>query len=272
MKVLITGSNGMLGSAILDYATRKKFDIKTLTRDLLNFSNRRDLQQVIQDFSPDAIIHCAANTNVELCEKEPLKCYEGNVALTELLLNASYGLDCSFVFISSTGVYGQGKSEPYHEYDPTLPTTHHHRSKLLAENIVLRSNFRSLVIRTGWLFGGEISSPKNFVINRLKDMKKSDGELFSNNNQVGNPTWVNDVSKQIFTLLDTKNCGIFNCVNGGVASRYDYVAEIAKLSGLDVKVSPVGSDSSELLRYQTMNRRLMKKPVCMGLKICLTGK
>ena len=252
MNLLITGSGGMLGSAIVKLAKSKGCKVRALTRDELKFGSLQNLKKLIREFSPDVVMHCAANTNVELCEKDPDTCYKDNTALTDLLVNATRTLDCSFVFISITGVYGENKSSPYVEYDEPIPTTHHHRSKLLAENIVLSLHPKPLIIRTGWLFGGEVNNPKNFVVNRLKELVQSTGEMFSDNTQIGNPTWVNDVNRQIFVLLKHGWTGVFNCVNQGVASRFEYVSAIVKLSGQNIQVVPV--DASQFKRVAKVSK------------------
>ena len=88
-------------------------------------------------------------------------------------------------------------------------------------------------------FGGTKNSRKNFVVNRFIEAKKSEGEIFSNINQKGNPTYTNDLVKNIFTLIDENMVGLFNCVNKGFASRFDYVNEIINLFKINVDVKKV---------------------------------
>jgi dTDP-4-dehydrorhamnose reductase len=173
----------------------------------------------------DLVLHAAANTDVERCETEPEQAYFDNCHLTAELFRHARRHGAKFVFVSSTGVYGRAKRDPYHEYDVPAPTTVHHRSKRLAEQLVL-ADPEGLVVRTGWLFGGDLDNKKNFVNNRIAEARRASGEMVANTGQVGSPTFADDCAGKVL-------------VNTGVASRYDYVRTIVELSGAPVKVSPI---------------------------------
>ena len=242
MRIAITGSNGLLGSSLKRLAMASEYYVVSINRD--DIYPRLGFDQIytyIKSLKCDFLIHCAANTNVEFCEVNKTDCFKDNTLLTEVIVRACNLLNVKFVFISSTGIYGTGQSEPYIEYDNIKPTTLHHRSKYLSEKLVNQIAHNSLVIRTGWLFGGDIDSPKNFIANRIKEAKKSDGILYSDPNQIGNPTYVLDVSKRILLLLKDNVSGTFNCVNTGAATRYDYVSEIIKNSPINVAVQAATS-------------------------------
>lgn len=192
----------------------------------------------------DVIVHAAANTNVEQCELEPEKCYYDNCFLTEQLYQHASRNGSRFVFISSTGVYGRGKKEPYHEYDFVSPTTIHHSSKHIAEKLVLGCA-ENLVIRTGWLFGG--GGAKNFVANRLDELRRASGAIHANAGQVGTPTYARDCARTLLDLIVDGCTGIYNVVNSGSASRLDYVKEIVTLSGSSLDVLPM--DASGFKRH-----------------------
>ena len=161
MKVLITGSNGLLGSTLFDYLTLKGETVERFDRH--NFSWKSHKLNIDQFVGFDYIIHAAANTNVEACELDPISCYKDNALLTDRLAYAASEAKCKFIYISSTGIYGTEKiSEPYSEYDKVNPTTHHHRAKWLGEQAVNKYIKNALIIRTGWIFGGKPDNPKNF--------------------------------------------------------------------------------------------------------------
>jgi dTDP-4-dehydrorhamnose reductase len=154
------------------------------------------------------------------------------------------------VFISSTGVYGAGKDLPYCETDICSPTTVHHQVKHEAEEIVLQANQSNLVIRTGWLFGGEAENRKNFVARRIEEAisAKADGRVLkSNAQQFGVPSYCDDVAARILTLAKMEACGVFNCVNFGSASRFEYVKAI-----IDAAMIPVNVEAADA---QTFNRK-----------------
>jgi dTDP-4-dehydrorhamnose reductase len=244
MKVLVTGATGMLGSAILPLLSVVGYTATALNRIDFLQSNRENRREMLRGY--DAIIHAAANTNVEQCEIESEAAYHDNTFLTELLFSQAYQLGIKFVFISSTGVYGRGKLTPYHEYDSVSPTTVHHRSKHLAEQIVL-ADVSSLIIRTGWLFGGALDSPKNFVAGRLRDIRAADHSIQANSSQIGSPTYVEDLAQRILELLEENCAGIYNVVNSGSASRFAYIKQIVELSCASIVVEPI--DASGFKRH-----------------------
>jgi len=236
MKVLVTGGTGMLGSEILSELAKFGFEGTALDRGAFLAAKKNAQSAMLSEFT--VIIHAAANTNVEQCEVEPEACYFDNNFLTELLFWHAHRQQKKFVFISSTGIYGRKKSGPYHEYDSVYPTTVHHRSKLLSERTVLTCP-NTLVIRTGWLFGGQLNNKKNFIINRINEIRNSNEFIYANSMQIGSPTYVTDCARMIVELMSDDCDGIYNVVNEGAVSRFEYVKKIAELSGSLVKVCPV---------------------------------
>ncbi len=240
MRILLTGASGLLGSAIVRVSEELGHNCIAFKRSSLNWQNSLIDNELLLDI--DLVIHAAANTDVEKCEKQPEICYRDNTLLTECLAKAAAKANCNFVFISSTGIYGSHKTSPYAEFDEVKPTTHYHRSKFLAEERILQLSPSSLIIRTGWLYGGGFGIAKNFVANRINEARKSaNGEIFSNNDQYGNPCYNIDVAKRVLELAERNMSGVFNCVNEGSVSRYEYVQSIMECSGLNSAVSPVSS-------------------------------
>jgi dTDP-4-dehydrorhamnose reductase len=233
-RLLLTGAGGLLGSALRQDAQSRGLRCIALPHEgLLQAARTLDMQR------DDVLVHAAANTNVEACEREPEACYRDNLLLTEALSRRAARTGARLVFISSTGVYGRAKDTPYTEFDEALPTTHHHRSKWLAEQAVLGYCPDALVLRTGWLFGGQPDNPKNFVARRIDEARAAtSGALQSNAVQRGNPTSTTDFVAQLWRLIEDEHSGVFNVVASGHASRCEYVAEIVRLAGLNVAVQP----------------------------------
>lgn len=242
MRILVTGKGGILGSTVFEYFLKKGVEIEAFNRH--GFFDRSPAEhfQLFDGF--DIIIHAAANTDVESCEVDPIKCYKDNTLFTERLAIAASKANCKFVYISSTGIYGIGNvSEPYTEFDPVEPTTHHHNSKWLGECVVNRYCTSALVLRTGWLFGGPPESKKNFVARRIDEAVRSKTRCISSNiTQIGVPTFAFDVASKLYELLISDETGTFNIVNTNIASRFEYVSKIIELAELDIIVKPVSAD------------------------------
>ncbi|MCC2524561.1 SDR family oxidoreductase [Vibrio coralliilyticus] len=244
MRFGVTGSTGMLGTELLKAISTAGYDAVGLRRsELSHETSLEDTVIFLRAMNINVLIHCAANTNVELCEKEPSSCWIENCLFSEILATAAEKLNIKIVFISSTGIYGDWKDSAYIEYDKVLPTTVHHESKYNAENFIKSHNRDYLIIRTGWLFGGNWHSSKNFVANRIKEAKACDGKIYSNATQIGNPTYAKDVAEIIVELSTAGHIGVFNCVGDSAASRYEYVAEIVKIAQLSVEVLPAQKSS-----------------------------
>ncbi|KQQ31085.1 hypothetical protein ASF61_17850 [Duganella sp. Leaf126] len=249
MKLRLTGAGGLLGSAVMAAAAQRGDRCDALARPVLGqFAGSGAGQPAITaaQLAPalagyDVLVHAAANTNVEACETAPDDCYRDNFLLTELLAEAAALAGVRMVFVSSTGVYGTGSDAPYREYQEAVPTTHHHRSKLLGEQRVLALDARNLVVRTGWLFGGSAANPKNFVARRIDEARAAlaaGGHLASNAQQRGVPCWNHDVAARLLDLAQAGVSGVVNCVNSGNASRCEYVAAVVQLAGIAVDVQP----------------------------------
>ncbi len=233
-KVLITGASGMLGSNLLSLLGYK---------NLIGCSNDFDITSLeivtakLNQEKPEIIIHAAAYTDVEACEADMDKAYKVNTIGTQNLVNYCIDKDLLFIYISSTGIYGERKNVAYTEFDIVKPTTVHHKSKYEGEKVVQNHLNKYLILRTSWLYGGKITHNKNFVYKRFLEAK-SKNIIYADSSQIGNPTYVVDFVTQIETLINNKQYGIFNCVNKAVSvTRYDYVKKIVELFDLKCRVA-----------------------------------
>jgi dTDP-4-dehydrorhamnose reductase len=242
MKVVVTGASGILGTDIVKELKKQAWEVIEFTSKNIMLDDIADVRAKILPFQPDIIIHSAAMTNVDLCEDDREAAIKINVIGTHNISLVAAALQAKVVYISSCGVYGNGKTEAYNELDATNPLTYHHYTKLVGEQRITDHNHRYLIVRTGWLFGGDKEQRKNFVEARRKEattaqVMRSAGDKF------GSPTYTVDLAKQLIVLLDAEVFGVFNAVNTGRASRFDYVAEIVKLLHLSTPVEEVDSNS-----------------------------
>jgi dTDP-4-dehydrorhamnose reductase len=255
-RILLTGAGGLLGTAFQQALACQV--VIPLSRDRLSPDNPDSLEKAINLAAPDIVINCAAHTDVEAAERDPTVNFQINGRLPGLLGEICGKMGIFLVHFSSTGCYGNWKLEPYIEEDILRPTTAHHRAKLAGEEAVRESGASHLVLRTGWLYGGLPSQPKNFVWNRLVEAM-SKVELVTNGTQRGCPTFAGDLVKQTLVLLKSGQIGIFNATSQGSASRYEYIACIIRAAHLPCLVQP-GSGFSRLAQVSdnemSLNRRL----------------
>ena len=241
-KILVTGANGLLGSELLNtLAKSEKYTVFSPSKSELDLTIHSQINSYFEKNSPDIVIHTAAHTNVEEAELFPELAYRINTVATCSLAMACLKMNSSMVFISSTGIYGKKENGTWKDYETPFPTTTHHKSKFKAEDFVRQLVNRHLILRTGWLFGGTLDNPKNFVYNRIKEAEGK-SMIFANSKQIGNPTSARDLSEQIELLIEEGVFGTFNCVNKGVVSRLEYIKSIYNYSQKQIEVRPSEGD------------------------------
>jgi len=242
MKVFLTGESGILGSDLKSELLAAGHEVKGYNSTNIELGNLRDIQHKVRDFGANLVIHCAAMTNVDLCEEDKNSAILTNVIGSQNMAQAARQAGAKIVYISSCGVYGDTKYSPYNELDQTNPLTYHHFTKLEGEKRVKEQHNDFLIIRPGWLFGGTPAHKKNFVEARRREAASA-SILKSAADKSGSPTYTLHLARQIIHLLNNDAVGTFNAVNEGCASRFEYVAEIVRLFKLAVPVEPVNSNA-----------------------------
>jgi dTDP-4-dehydrorhamnose reductase len=242
MKILVTGAAGMLGT---DLTERLKGDHEVTGADVAEFDITDELATAafIADASPDWVIHGAAFTNVDGCEKEPDKAYHVNGDGPRNVARACWAAKCRMLYVSTDYVYDGSKRLPYVETDPTGPLNVYGASKLRGEHEVLKVLKDALIVRTSWLFG---ANGPNFVEAILGQVGKKD-ELKVVDDQVGSPTFTPDLADALARLVDANASGIVHVSNEGACSWFQYAVKILELAGAGgIRVLPIGT--AELAR------------------------
>ena len=234
-RILVTGAGGLLGSTFSSLLGERM--VATLGRADLDATRPEDVAASITAPAPDIVINCAAHTDLEAAERDPTADWLANAELPGLVADACRRIGARLVHFSSTGCYGAWRTTPYVEDDEMRPTTAHHRAKAAGEQRVAAAGGDWLILRTGWLYGGDAGQPKNFVWRRLVEAL-SKVEMMSDATQRGCPTHAIDVANQTIDLLEANARGIFNVVAQGDASRFEYVDRIVRTGGLACKVRP----------------------------------
>ena len=238
MKIMVTGAAGMLGT---DLTRRLEGSHEVIGVDVAEFDITDELAAAsyVAKASPDWVIHGAAFTNVDGCEKEPDKAYHVNGDGPRNIARACWAAKCRMLYISTDYVYDGSKREPYVETDPTGPLNVYGASKLKGEQEVLKVLKDALVVRTSWLFG--LNGP-NFVEAILGQVGKKD-ELKVVSDQVGSPTYTPDLADGLARLVEAGASGIVHVSNEGACSWYEYAVKILSLAGASgIRVVPIGTE------------------------------
>lgn len=238
-KILLTGVNGMLCEDIIKLFKKKDSILYT---EYFDVNDELKWKEIISNFKPDVVIHAAAITDLDFCELNPDLCFETNFRSVVKVIK--YLKNEKLIFISSAGIYGNSNSSDFYiESSEINPTTTYHESKYKAEKYITSNYSNYIILRLGWLYGGDIKHKKNFVAKILKQSTESK-TILSNNKSIGSPTYTLDVANQIYHLLVNDVKGVFNCANNSKnpVSRMEYVESIINLSNNKNKVIPSGDN------------------------------
>ena len=244
-KVLVTGSLGQLGSEIRRLTEGDDNFVFTDCIEAdgilsLDICDSDAVAACIADNSVGTVINCAAYTNVEKAEDEPELCHRINCDGVAVLAEASLRSGASLIQISTDFVFDGAKDTPYLETDTPSPLSAYGRTKAEAENIIIDSGVKGVIIRTAWLY-----SPygKNFVKTILHLGSTLPG-INVVNDQTGSPTYAADLADVILRIIPaagSKKGEIYHYSNAGECSWYDFACEIMRQACLPCEVNPVSS-------------------------------
>ena len=280
MKVFVTGVGGQLGYDVMNELAARGYECYgsdvlpkekiTLPYNYiqLDITKQEDVEKVIGQLAPDAVVHCAAWTAVDAAEEEEKKpkVIAINAMGTQYIAKACKKIDCKLVYISTDYVFNGEGTEPWQadckEYDPLNV---YGMSKLLGEKAVAEILSKYFIVRIAWVFG---QNGNNFIKTMLNVGKKYD-TLRVVNDQVGTPTYTFDLARLLVDMLETEKYGYYHATNeGGYISWYDFACEIFKQAGYSTKVLPVTTAEYGLSKAnRPFNSRLDKsKLVLNGFK------
>lgn len=234
MKILVTGANGQLGSAVLRVPVEEGVELIGMTRAELDITNEDHVKTVLETVEPDVIMHCAAYTKVDQAEKDEMEAYRVNAIGTRNLCVAAEQLGAVFVYVSTDYVFDGRATEPIDEWTPPSPIGVYGRSKLAGEQAVQQFHSQFFIVRTSWVFG---HTGSNFVKTMLRLAEKKT-ELQVVDDQIGSPTYANDLAEAIVALVRTKRYGIYHISNSGTCSWYEFAKEIFSLKHISTSIQP----------------------------------
>ncbi len=249
MKVLVTGTSGQLGHDIMLELKKRGIDCLGTDRKggenpdfktaVLDITDKEAVDKLLHEYQPDAVIHCAAWTNVDAAESpENIAAVRAvNVDGTENLAKACKDIDARMIYISTDYVFdGQG-TKPWQPDDKNYaPLNVYGQSKLDGEKAVANNLDKYFIVRIAWVFG---KNGKNFVKTML-GVGKTHPEVRVVDDQVGTPTYTPDLSRLLVDMILTDKYGYYHATNeGGYISWADFTKEIFKQAGIDSKVIPV---------------------------------
>lgn len=241
--ILVTGANGMVGSYV-----KEVFADEALTLTDIPEMDVRDKSKVfglVAKHKPNIVLHLAAETDVDRCEKEVDHAYRTNTLGVLHVALACQKIGAEMIYISTGGVFNGKPQQVHTEFDRPEPLNIYSKAKYEGEKIVRDILDRYYIFRAGWMIGGGPAKDKKFV-GKMIELLTSRSEVSAVNDKYGSPTFARDFVKGIKKIIKTGNYGLYHLVNNGVVSRYEIALEIAGILGSKAKVNPVTSEKFPL--------------------------
>ena len=234
MKILITGSNGMLGHDLTE-VLKDNHELVLTTSKTLDITDKDNVFDVISENKPDIVINSAAYTDVDGCESNPDLAYDVNGEGVKNLALACREVDCPLVHISTDYVFNGENNRPWVEDDETGPISVYGKSKLKGETYIQDILDSYFILRTAWLYG---INGRNFPKTML-ELAQNHSEITVVYDEVGTPTYTPDLARAISELIETDYYGIYHLTNSGNCSWCEFARYIFEVAGADVNVVPV---------------------------------
>lgn len=250
MKILITGARGQLGREIEECFKRGYTELGTpdvlklenectfVDIDTLDISDTKAVTELFEKERFDAVINCAAYTNVNKCETERTLAFKANAIGPRNLAMAAKKVGAKLLHVSTDYVFAGDGCVPYTEWDLPAPVSVYGKSKYLGEQYVREFADKYFILRTSWLYG--YYGP-NFVKTMMK-IAREQGKCRVVCDQRGNPTNAADLAHHILKLLTTEEYGVYHATGKGECSWFEFTEKIVEYAGIDATVSPCTTD------------------------------
>jgi len=243
MKVLITGSSGLLGrAAVSAFRLYIGAEVIGLSQHELDITDAQRVNALFQQLRPDLTIHCAAYTRVDDCETNEAEACRVNGDGSGNVARSAHETGSRLIHISTDYVFGGDESTPIPVDHPTgapEELSAYGRSKLLGEQQVRQQHPRATIVRTAWLFGEAGPCFPRSILERAR----GGAPLRVVNDQIGSPTYAPDLARALCELVRSDAGGTFHITNAGQCNWYEFAVEILRQAGIDAAIEPVTTDA-----------------------------
>ena len=254
MRVFVTGVKGQLGYDVMNELEKQGLEGLGVDIDEMDITDADQVNKVIKEAAPDAVIHCAAYTAVDAAEDNEEICRKVNAQGTENIAKVCEELDIKMMYISTDYVFnGQGE-RPWEPDDEREPLNVYGQTKYEGELAIEEHVKKFFTVRIAWVFG---VNGKNFIKTML-NLGKTHDHLTVVNDQTGSPTYTYDLARLLVDMIQTDKYGRYHATNEGLCTWYEFACEIFKQAGMDVSVAPVSSDEYPAKAKRPSNSRMDK--------------
>lgn len=223
MRVIVTGAGGLVGRAVTKHCVAQGEEVTALDHHTLDIADPESVRSVVSDLRPDVIINCAAWTDVDGCESDPKHAQEANARGPEVLAAACRESDALLITISTDYVFDGRKDGFYTQQDQPNPISVYGHSKLEGERRAQLAHERTIVVRSGYIFG---VGGNNFLSTFLA-RARAGNTLKAISDMVGTPTYARDLAQRLHQLAQTGRPGTYHVVNAGEGVSFEGFARAA---------------------------------------------
>lgn len=255
MKIIVTGSNGQLGTDVAAELSAKGHEVIGADLPEADITNQDTISALITESKAAAVIHCAAFTNVDLAETEKEVCKKINIDGTKNIATACKNNGIKMLYISTDYVFSGVGEDAFETDDSKAPCNFYGETKLGGEKAVTENCDKYFIVRISWVFG---ENGKNFVKTMLR-LSKEREEISVVCDQIGSPTYTKDLAKLLCSMIETEKYGIYHATNEGYCSWAEFASKIMELSGAETKIKPIQSSEYKAAAVRPANSRLSKE-------------
>ncbi|MEO0122932.1 MAG: dTDP-4-dehydrorhamnose reductase [candidate division WOR-3 bacterium] len=242
MKVFITGSQGCLGSVMQNLLKQENVNHFGVDVQQIDISDFKKINETIMNYKPDVILHFAAISDVDACEREPDLAFRINTLSTLGIAIIARKINAKLLYTSTNFVFDGNIERPYYEYDEPNPISTYGKTKYLGEKYIREIYNRFYIVRTSWLFG---KNSKTFASRFLQQNEKP-RSISVICDQIGSFTYVVDLAEAIFNIIKSENYGTYHIVNGEYGTWLDFLLRAKEIMKFNTELIPVKTDELNL--------------------------
>jgi dTDP-4-dehydrorhamnose reductase len=230
MKILVTGANGMVARAAAEYCRSIGDEVSTFARSELDIADHNLVRDVLSTVGPEAVLNCAAYTNVDGAETDKQSSYDANATGVENLAEVCRQIDAGFVTISTDYVFDGSNPGFYTQRDTPQPRGVYAQTKYYGEILARNTYARSIIVRTGWIFGAGGTNFLSVVDHLLAEGK----HIKAISDAYGTPTYAADLARRLRELAELDLPGVYHVTNSGEGTSYlGFAEEVCRIGGFD---------------------------------------
>jgi len=230
LKVLVTGAGGLVGAAVAKHCRAEDQEVFAFDHKTLDIADLESVRSAVSDVQPDVVINCGAWTDVDGCEKDPGHARRANAQGPEVLASSCREADALLITISTDYVFDGRKEGFYTQEDQPNPISVYGHSKLQGEERATAAHARTIVVRSGYIFG---SGGKNFLSTFMTRVRAGE-TLKAISDMIGTPTYAPDLARQLYQLAQVDQPGTYHVVNAGDGVSFEGFARTAmEMASLD---------------------------------------